>query len=354
MGRGNRVLFLIITVVLFSTIGVFQDSFAITDAQIKEMLKINDSTTKPTFGPSHETNRKIVDYGFSFNDKKFKITDNFHTPFPEQPIKVGEVNNFEAKVFAEHGLKVQEFIFGIPQKGEAHLGELSIEIWYDVLGQVEQINVVQNSEVIDTQSLEVVHEKSKCTSRDSKNSCDSTKISMVFFEPLQDKVMAIKAIDNLNRYQITYLNEGFDVSGDSLSEMPSMMIPSNIRDQGLIKITKTAKYSPIWVAEDGRVFEQNKFGSFTQTNIEFERFQDSGEPRSRLHSGFVDLMKSEQERASEIFDGSKLIKELPSSQAAPEIEIKERITKELKAKMLEIEKECLEYLKKTNKQTRNY
>ena len=352
MGERICLLSIVTAVLLLTSFGVYQESFAITADEIKEKLKINDSTTKPTFGLSHENNRKIVDKGFSFNNKTFSITDNFHTPFPEQPVTIGEINTFEAKVLSEHGLKVQEFIFGIPQKGDAHLGEIAIEVWYDVFGEVQKVNVVQKSNVIDADTIVVKHEKANCTSRDSEQSCDATQISMVFLEPLEDKVMAIKAIDNLNRYQITYLNDGFGIEGDSLNPMETIMIPSSVRNEGLIQLTQTEKYSPNWMAEDGRLFERNDFGSFKQINQTFERFQDSGDARNRNHSGFGGILAYEQERATTLFDGSKLISELPDYFEHSDIKISERITADLKTKMLAEEKECLEHLKEKYLQAR--
>jgi hypothetical protein len=337
---------------MLGSFALYQESFAITEDEIKEKLKINDSTTKPTFGLSHENNGRIVDGGFSFNNKTFSITNNFHTPFPEQPVTIGEINSFEAKVFAEHGLKVQEFIFGIPQKGEAHLGELAIEVWYDVFGEIQEVNVVQKSNVIDTDTVAVTHEKTNCTTSDSNQNCDVTHIEMLFLEPLQDKVMAIKAIDYLNRYQITYLNEGFDISGDSLNDMATTMIPSSVRNEGLIQLTQTEKYSSQWIAEDGRLFERNDFGSFKQINQTFERFQDSGDAKNRNHSGFGGILAYEQERATTLFDASKLNSELPDYFGHPDIKISERITADLKTKMLAEEKECLEHLKEKYLQAR--
>jgi hypothetical protein len=164
--------------------------------------------------------------------------------------------------------------------------------------------------------------------------------------------MAIKAIDNLNRYQITYLNDGFDISGDSLNAMTTTMIPSSVRNEGLIQLTQTEKYSPLWIAKDGRTFEKNNFGSFKQINHKFERFQDSGDARNRNHSGFGGILAYESERATALFDASELISELPDYTAYSFNKNSERISGEIKEKMLEEEQECLDYLKETYKQAR--
>ncbi len=296
----------------------------------------NMHQTRPTFGLSHENNETIVEHGFRFNDQPFSINDNHHTPFAEQTINIGKVNSFEATTFSPETLRVQEFLFGIPNNGEAHLAELGIEVRFDYNGEIENIITVQNSKIIDSGNISVIHEKTKCKALDFEKKCDITKISVIFLEPLRDKVMAIKAIDYKNRYQITYLNEGFGIEGISLNSMPSVMIPSPAKFEGLISVTQIEKYSPYWVAQDGRWFEQNAFGSFKQINLSFERFQDSGEPLTRLHSGFDKVLNYEKTRALNVFNATSLLSQLPDS-FSHEISIDERITDDMKEKMKEQE-----------------
>ncbi len=348
--RGLSIYLMVISMMLVSS-----SSLAFADSIIQnKKIEFDESLTRPTFGLNHEKNYRAVDDGFKFNDHTFTITNNFHTPFREIPIDIGEVNSFEAKVFVEKKLKVQEFLFGIPIKGQAHLAELGVEVWYDLFGQIEDIKVIQKTNVIHSESVTAIHEKVKCKRTDYKKECDATKISMVFLEPLKDKVMAIKAIDYKNRYQITYLNDGFDVSGNSMNPQERVMIPSPVRNEGLIQLVQTEKYSPHWKAADGRTFEKNDFGSFKQVDMKFERFQDSGEPRDRLHSGFGDVVLSEQERAKAVFDASKLVSELPDSFAYVFPEPHERITDEILQIMYEEEQKCLKYLEEQDKQTRDY
>ena len=357
------VTFVVLAVLILGSFGFYQESFAKTiiiwvspsdldkydkidpNKTVKKKtptinnyqeLKTDDSVTRPTFGLSHENNKKIVDNGFLFNNKTFSVTDNFHTPFAKQPVILGEVNLFEAKVHAMEKLRVQEFLFGIPEKGNAHLAELGIEIFYDYFGEIQDIRVVQKTKVIDVDSLLVAHEKAKCLPSDSEANCNVTKISVVFLEPLKDSVMAIKAIDYKNRYQITYLNDGFDISGISLNPA-TMMIASPEKHEGLIPVTQYKKYSKLWITEDGRIFEKNNFDSFKDISRSFERFQDTGDPKTRLHSGFGGILAYEQNRATEVFDASKLISELPKSFAYKYPKSGERITDDMKQKMLEQE-----------------
>ena len=316
-----------------------------------ENFRGNEHLTRPTFGVNHETSEIIVNEGFTFNNQTFTITNNFHTPFEEQSINLGEVNSFEATVFTPKGLRVQEFLFGISEIGEAHLAELGIEVWYGYAGEIEKVMAIQKSNVIDKDSIIVTHEKTKCQSFEVEKKCDSTKVSMVFLEPLRDKVMAIKAIDYKNRYHITYLNEGFDISDASLNPMHTATIPSQVRGEDLLQLTQTAKYSPYWMAKDGRIFERNHIGSFKQINISFERFQDSGDPLTRYHSGFGGVLEYEKDRALKIFNATTLLSPISDSYSI-EISIGERITDEMKVKLLEQEQIAQKILEASQVQAR--
>jgi len=314
----------------------------------------NEWNTRPTFGINPQTNQLIVDNGFRFNTEQFTVTDNHHTDFAEQPIQIGQTNSFSATVYAEKKLKVQEFLFGIPNVGESHLAELGVEVWYDLNGEIEDIKVIQKSDVIDADTISVTHEKSYCQVSDIEPRCDTTTVSMTFLEPLQDKVMAIKAIDWKNRDQKTYLNDGFDILGESLNPMNTKMIPSNVKYEGLLQVTQTEKYSPYWASEDGRIFEMNSFGSFKQINQSFERFQDTGTAYTRVHSGFGGVMAYELKRATQVFDASVYISELPDFIPYAPPTISERMTEEMKAKMLEQQQKAQEILDAMVKPQRNY
>jgi len=291
--------------------------------------------TRPTFGISHETREDLlVQNGFMFNNEVFTVSDNHHTSFIKKSINIGQMNSFAAKVYADKGLQVQEFLFGVPNVGDGHLAEMRVEVWYNFNREIEEVKVKQNSRVIDPTTLSVSHQKSRCLPSDTKEKCDTTLLSMTFLEPLKDNVMAIKAIDFKNRDQTTYLNDGFVVIGTSLNPMKTEMIPSNIKSEGLVKVTQLEKYSPYWITDDGRIFEKNSFGSFTQINQKFERFQDKGEPRTRLHSGFGGIIEKEKIKAVEIFDSRGIISELPPSFAYEFPETVKRIDEKTRQEML--------------------
>ncbi|MDH3610545.1 MAG: hypothetical protein OEM79_02145 [Nitrosopumilus sp.] len=336
------------TVIVFSSLGL---------AQAEHYLDVDDEdplfefNTKPTFGLDHENSEQIIDEGFKINDQAFDITNNFHTPFEDYKIEIGNINSFESTVYAPKGLKIQEFLFGIPEVGDAHLAELRIEVWFGLDGQFKNFKVVQDSDVIDAQHVIFHHEKIKCQESDDEQNCDNIKISIIFLEPLKEKIIAIKAIDFENRYQITYLNEGIDISGQALNPKTIKMIPSPKKYEGLIPVTQVEKYSSYWQSEDGRMFENNEFGTFDEIGIKFKRFQDRGDPNTRLHSGFSEIIDNEQKKALNIFDSSKIISKLPDSYTIDMI-LGERITDEFKEKMLEQEKIAQLVIEKSTMQAR--
>ena len=253
--------------------------------------------TLPIFGIDPTTFRQLIEGGFGFNGITHDITDNFWTPFPEQEVKIGETNSYTTKVFASQKLRVQEFLFGIPVVGEAHNAELGVEIHYNHDGTIKETKVIQKTDIVDVDSLKVTTSESKCRSDDADKRCVTTTILLKFLESLKDKIMAIKAIDFKNRVQITYLNEGFDISGNSLNPMNTKMIPSTEKFEGLVEVTQTAKYSGIWVTQDGREFEMNTSGSFAQINQSFDRHIDTGVMKNRLHSEFADYKETQADNA---------------------------------------------------------
>lgn len=215
--------------------------------------------TAPTSGMDwSRTNQMVVDCGFQMNGVCFDVTDNWHTDFEEQRINVGLTNSFSVKTFAQNnGLKVQEIAFGIPEVGQYHNAEVMIEVWYDFNKSIDyqKTRVVQNSGVVNESSLVVTTNQVSCF-KDSSTQCYQTNFTIVFDEPLKDKVMAIKAIDMSRRSMSpTYLNEGIDVFGTQLTPATQLQVIGTEKYEGLITVTQTEKYSPLYIAADGRLFE---------------------------------------------------------------------------------------------------
>jgi hypothetical protein len=102
------------------------------------------------------------------------------------------------------------------------------------------------------------------------------------------------------------------------------------------------------------MFEMNSFGSFIEINQSFERFQDTGNASTRMHSGFGGILDYEQDRATQMFDSSKLISELPESFAYIFPESGERLTDEMLQEMQLQAEIAQSVLDEMDKQDRHY
>ena len=301
---------------------------------------------KPTFGLSHATGQRLVEDGFTANDNSFTITDNWHTEFEKQTIHVGEVNTFSAKSYSSFGLQWIEFMFGIPEVGKSHEAEAVVEVWLDRNGDVDNIQVNQKDNLIDSTTLFVVAEMTKCTSNSGKKNCNLITISASFNEAPLNDVFALQGVDFTRRNHITYLNEGFSVQGESLNEPKTVMVASKEKGVGLVELTLLDKRNNIWFDDSGVKYYKNTFGSFLQESPEFvERDDPLVNVITRQNSNFEKIIEYEVNRAGKIFDSSELISKLPTSFAYVYPESHERITDEMRSEILdqeEIAKKILE------------
>lgn len=228
----------------------------------------NDANTKPTYGISYETYNQYVTNGFSFGlaeeiPTSIDITDNFHTDFDKVEIETGVPYTFISKGYFAKGFNSHELCFGIPEAGKGYDAETCVEFHKDSDGI--RTKLVQETPVINEHVI-VSYAKVKCNDNDSGNFCDEITSTIVFDEPLKYDVMMMKGIDNHRQTTETYLNDGFDIDGIQFTELPSVMIPSPTKYEGLIKVTQSEKYSNVWTTNDGRDFERNSYGTFTWIN----------------------------------------------------------------------------------------
>jgi hypothetical protein len=219
--------------------------------------------TAPTSGNDWNTFENLVEGGITVDRVSFTLVDNWYTPFEQIQIETGSTHTFGVTTFAQNGgLMVQEIAFGIPEVGYYQDAEALVEVHYDWDKTILELVVVQDTEVLDV--LSVSTDQVECRS-DSDAMCYQTNLTIKFNEPLKDKVYAVKAFDMTRRTMMPhYFNEGINIFGDSLNPMLTMQIASTEKFEGLITITQTEKYSNLWVTEDGRIFDSDKF--FSQTN----------------------------------------------------------------------------------------
>jgi len=263
----------------------------------------NESKTRPTFGIGHEVPSQLVNCGFKYDEKCYDIINNWHTDFNSTEIKTGETHTFTQKAYFPKIMKLMGFNLGIAEIGKGYDSELQIDVSFDYQGNITHIELNQDSDIIDSESLQIHNFKVACDETDTQKKCDAVSYTMRFLEPLQYDIMAMQGIDQKNREQWTYLNEGFPVTGKSLNPMKTDNIMGTEKYEGLIKVTQKEKYGDIWIAEDGREFERNSFGSFTQINQTFERKTTPEQSvMNRIHSEYYILVDAEKLKAQKTLE----------------------------------------------------
>ena len=238
----------------------------------------------------------------------FQIDDNFHTNFTKQYFDVGTVNAFSAKVFAPREIHVMEFDFGVPEVGKAHDSQVMLEIWLNRDLSVEKTVIRQDRKIIDENSILPLAFKSKCQASDAEENCVTVLVSTLFLEsPLYD-VMALKAIDFSGRFQITYLNEGFDITGDPLNPPETDYMPSG--KAGLVQMVRFDKFENLWFVPDyinpdefdnlwvspsGIIYTRNDVGSWFRLSPHIiEENDPSWNVMTRIHDEFYKMVEYEK------------------------------------------------------------
>jgi hypothetical protein len=294
----------------FKTVDIASDG---TIGSVGESLALDSILReKPTFGRSHETGELVAEGGFSANGEIFDITDNWHTDFKLMTLNVGERNTFTAKTLSPYGLQSIEFMFGVPQVGSAHEAEAAIEITLDRDLNVINISTVQKDNLIDPDSVLAKADMVRCKGDDINKNCHYITVSASFNEAPLSYVFALKGIDFTKRSHLTYLNEGLEVTGDSLNPPTTMMISANKKGASLMLVTQIDKKNDMWINDSGIEFERNSFGTFLRTTpVEVVRDDPMVKVMTRLNSNFEAMKINEMYKAVEVFDSSLLQKELP-------------------------------------------
>ena len=272
--------------------------------------------TKPTFGLSHDYGMMLVEDGFTINGKSFDITNNRHTDFEKQTIPVGKTSTFTAKAYSPNGLQWVEFMFGIPQVGDAHLAEASIQVWLYGNGEVKHVTVNQKNNLINKESVIASSEIVQCTDN-SNRKCNSVTVSASFNEaPLYD-VFAIKAVDLSRLVQVTFLNKGFEITGDPLNP-PEIDYMANGKE-GMIEMMRFDKfenlwvdpngmtyeeYDNLWVSPDGIVYTKNDYNTWIKLSPyqAIEKSSLTNSVMTRIHSDFPSYKQEQLDLASEMME----------------------------------------------------
>jgi parallel beta-helix repeat protein len=332
-------------------------AFEVSNCLVPEVKKSNGGDnqwdTRPTSGLNYENYEQFVTDGIGVNNNFWTIDNDFYQPTDKKELKIGERTTLTIKVYAAKLLWKQVFGLSVAEIGSNN-AEVELETTLNRDGSIEGIEVIQQTEAVDPESVSVSTRMVNCSIADTENLCNEIEVQFTLQENLEHLTGYSQSIDFERRADQIWYNEGFEITGEPINPMQTKMIPSSVRYEGLLKVTQVAKYSPYWVADDDRMFEMNSFGSFKQINQSFERFQDTGDARTRMHSGYGGIIAYEQNRALDIFDASNLASELPASFAYIFPETGERITDEMRQTMLLQEQIAKEILDEMDRQQRNH
>lgn len=227
----------------------------------------DEHKTRPTFGRDHNTFRQFVTDGFILNDHKITITDNFHTKYPMQYLEIGVKYKMEAKAYSSKGLKVVEFMFGIPEVGKSHEAQASVEVWLDgSRGNPTFLNQYLGVEI--NQKYNIIADVKSTMSRDVKCSesnkimCEAVAIYITFAESPTNEIFGVKAIDKSGRWIITTFNDGIEFSGLSQNKLETAFMP--YKKEGLVNMVLIDKKDNIWISPYGQNYTRNSVGSWFQ------------------------------------------------------------------------------------------
>ncbi len=241
----------------------------------------NEWNTRPTFGLSHEVlNSKpltLVKCGLKINDTCYNITDNHHTDFNKLDFDTGETIHFEAKVYAPSELASLSFLFGIAEIGRGETTQSELLINVSQFRQSDQIqvldyNVIQKENNIINKDSVLIHKPyfTQCMEEDTEKKCVTIHATLKFNESPGYDIFALQAIDEKRRPQTTYLNDGIGITGESLNESPTVIIPNKKTSQQTenltLELTRTDKPTNTWTDKNGIEYlkvSENRFDRIT-------------------------------------------------------------------------------------------
>jgi len=150
----------------------------------------------------------------------------------------------------------------------------------------------------------------------SSRQCNSVSVSASFDEAPIHEVFAIKAVDVTRLSQVTFLNDGFSITGDPLNP-PEIDYMANGKE-GMVEMMRFDKfeslwvdpngmtydeYDNLWVSPDGIVYTKNSYDTWIKLSPYQLLPEDNDLPNSvmtRIHSDFAMLKQEQLDLASEM------------------------------------------------------
>jgi hypothetical protein len=224
--------------------------------------------------------------------------ERYYTPYPLITVNAGDINKADFKIYDSMGPKnIRHFALAFGLEKDQIISQSKVMIELDFYFDGTKVTTVTDPE--DVLDQVVVNTNMVSCSDDNELECFNVTIYHTFRAPLDFNVVATDIWNAKRNSWQNYYNHGIEVVGESLNPMITKMIPGPQKYEGLIEVMQVAKYSDIWIAQDGREFEMDKSGGFTQINESFAHSVDTG-MMNRMHSEFSDYKDTQADNAIEL------------------------------------------------------
>ena len=276
--------------------------------------------TKPSFGKSLATYKQIVECGYSMDGMCRDVMD-YHVDYKRQIIHTNSTHDFTLKVYAQNGgVKWFKIGFGVPEIGvsvndaEALIHVITSRNYTSNAGyNIDDVIVTDPNNIIDFDGTNANVTLTQCMDASADSRCVELSLPGVKFrEQMYHEPFVIHAMDQQRRSTTHYMNDGIQVLGESLNPAPTSTAgidKKSSQDEAIpIQLTRIDKLNDIWEDQNGHTWTKNDYSTWIQLTFEdFHRFQDGHmSVMTRTHSGYVDILSDEQDRATLVWDGSQI------------------------------------------------
>lgn len=295
-----------------------------TDSQIPLSIQQTSSKKKngggsiviphPPTGYKDSQGNEIVKNGFVYNGVVTDLT-GYHTPFDKIIVTTGLTNNITVKGFDNNGLSNIKWLqigFGMPGIGSPLANAQSLVTVYFTNTEIGEIVIREDYPLIKIISISTEIVECGYVNYD----CLQVSLDHIFLDQPKYDVVAVNWLDNYSYGQTYFVNDGVNVTGESLNEPLISKVSVGKggvfypQIAGQVELTLVDYKTDTWQDPFGYLWTSDNYNSFVMTDNVPVPMKDPDLEFSvmkRHSSHFDDNIVHEQEKALLIFDASKLI-----------------------------------------------
>jgi parallel beta-helix repeat protein len=154
----------------------------------------NQWDTRPTSGLNYENYEQFVNDGIGVNGNFWTINNDFYQPTDKKELKIGETTTLTIKVYATKVLWKQVFGLSVEDIGSNN-AEVELETTLNRDGSLDGIEVIQNTEVVDPETISVSSRMVNCSDADTENLCNEIEVQFTLQEKLEHLTGYSQSID---------------------------------------------------------------------------------------------------------------------------------------------------------------